>query len=178
MKKVMIRIKLVVLIVILGVAVSACDEKGENDKGLKIAEAKQKFADIPDVEDSSEGYKADHVKQKLIEMFDIDESEIRVQDSKFSPKGIIISYFSMDVGFDCYILKGSDDRLQSFNNETMGATYEKRVDEEEHKIWVAEYKSDFDNSISYALVALKDNLVFSITSEAEHDILIDVFDLN
>ncbi len=155
MKKNMFRITIVVIIMIMVTALVGCGEK----------------------EVASKDYKADEVKNILIETLDVDGDEVSVEDSDI---GTFIGYGDWGTWFDVYILNDPKDALDKFEFLTLAGDFDdKRVDKKNHKLWVEEITNDFDeDDTSYVLLAMKGNLVFSIHSGVEPEVIIKAFDLD
>lgn len=121
-------------------------------------------------------YEADIVKQQLAEVLEIEESEISMEDVD---NGTVMSYGDWDTWFDCYIVNDSKDAPEYFEFQTLVADFEdKRVDDKSHKIWVVENPGNEGDSNSYTVLAMKGNLVLSVTSYVEPEVFIDTLDLD
>ena len=158
MKKIMNRIIIMIFIGVFGLSVAGC-----GDKEAKEVEA-------------TNDYTVEEVKQKLAEILEIDESEITVSNED---KGAILSYGDWEVFSDTYVLNDPSDALELFEIQTLIGDFDdkdsKRIDKKDHKIWIEE---SADNPGLYSFVAMKNNLVLSISSYVEPDVIIDAFDLD
>ena len=156
------KITALLLVLLLALSLGACGG-GDNGGGEDPAGGDVASATV---------YTVDEVQQKLIEVVEIDESELRVEDRD---TGTVISYGDWDVWFDTYVLNDPKDAQEMFNIQIwVDSPYDKRIDKNDHKVWVEEK----EDSETYTIVAMKGNLVISITSFVDPDTLIDAFDLD
>ena len=154
MKKIITRIAALALVAIMAISFAACGKKGEP------------------VSD----YKVDEVKQKLAEVLKINESKIKVEDL---PAGTVLAYSTYGDSFACYIVDNPKDAPEHFEAQTLGGTYsDKRIDKKNHKLWVEGLSESSDGTPRYEVLAIKGNLVLSISSTVEPETIIDTFDLN
>lgn len=151
MNKTLIRIALVALVAVMAVTVVACGKKG----------------------DSATTYKVDEVKQKLISLLDVDESELRIDETS---RGTTLSYGDWETWFDCYILEDLKVAPDIFDLQTLAGTFDdKRIDKKDHKLWV---ETNDGSSDLHTVLAMKDNLILSITSEVTPEKLVETFNLD
>lgn len=124
---------------------------------------------------SKTGYQVDDVKAKLVEVFKISESDIKVNDRGAT---VVLSYGSEDVTLDAYVFEKAKDAPDTFTIAAMAGSFEdKRIDTANHKVWVEEYESWFDGSITYSIIAMKDNFILSAMSEVKPETVIEAFQL-
>lgn len=145
------------LVVLLALSLGACGGKSSNEGGDVSANVV---------------YTVDEVKAKLVEAMGIDETAITldVRDT-----GTVMSYGDWDVWFDTYILNSPVDAPDMFDIQTWeDSVYDKRIDKKDHKIWIEEV----EDSENITMIAMKGNLVLSITSPVEPEVLIDALGLN
>lgn len=160
------RITALLLALLLALTLGACG--GASNSGGE--------EDVSDADVSvSAVYTIDGVKEILVDVLGIDEAEVTVEDRD---TGSVMSYGDWGTWFDTYILKDPKDAQDMFDIQTWEDTaYDKRVDKKDHKIWIEESEDSSDDSKSYTLIAMKGNLVISITGPTEPETLIEALDL-
>lgn len=126
--------------------------------------------------DKGGSYKTDDVKAKLASVFGIEESSISVNDRGAT---VIMSHGGDGVTLDAYVFEKAKDAPATFDLASTAGLYEdKRVDENNHKIWVQEYENWATGGSTYSVIAMKDNFILSCLSELEPETIINAFDLN
>ena len=120
-------------------------------------------------------YTVDEVKQKLADIMDIDESEFSVETRD---TGTVISHGDWDIWFYTYVLNDSQSAPEMFDIQTWDDTpYDKRIDNNNHKVWVEERDDNTDEPELYTVIAMKGNLVISISSPVRPETVIEKLDL-
>lgn len=124
----------------------------------------------------SSAYKADEVKTKLAEALEIDESAI----SETERDGTIVLSYGLDgVSVDAYIMEDVKSAQEYFSIPAMAGSFnDKRVDENDRKIWVSEIEDMISGETKYNTIAMKDNfIILDIGSDLTPEDIIETFDL-
>ncbi len=124
---------------------------------------------------SGGSYAVDDVKAKLVSVFGINESDISVNDRGAT---VVLSHGSDGVTLDAYVFEKAKDAPATFDLAALAGNFEdKRIDKDNHKVWVQEYENWATGGSDYAVIAMKDNFIISCLSEVEPETVISAFDL-
>jgi hypothetical protein len=121
-------------------------------------------------------YTVDEVKAALAGLMEIDESEFTTDERD---TGTVVSFGDFQTMFDTYIMNDPADAPDMFNIQIWDdVDYDKRIDNDNHRIWIEESDTSSAEYGFYTVVAMKGNMVIGITSVLEPDAVIDALDLD
>ncbi len=121
-------------------------------------------------------YKTDEVKTKLAKALDIDESAISEKERDGTT---ILSYGLDDLSVDAYIMENAKAAQDYFSIPAMADSFDdKRVDKEDHKVWVSEVENWFSGEMIHNTIAMKDNfIILNIGGELTPEDIVEIFGL-
>lgn len=126
--------------------------------------------------ESGGAYKVDDVRTKLAAALNIDESAIKETERDGTT---ILSYGLDGISVDAYIMKNAKAAQDYFSIPAMAGSFsDKRVDKDNHKIWVSEVENWATGETIYNTLAMKDNfIILNIGTDLAPEDVIATFDM-